>query len=133
MNLFFALAVAVAGAAVSFQSAANAGLSARAGLGPALIINTSIVLVCTIAFFFASGSSATFLPPNTPWPLYIGGFCGFSIILAAAFVVPRIGAGRAAALMVLGQGAAALVLDHFGLLGLSRQPVSLSRIAGFLL
>jgi transporter family-2 protein len=55
------------------------------------------------------------------------------IILASAFVFPRIGAGPAVALMVLGQGAAALAIDHFGLMGLAREPVSLSRIGGFAL
>lgn len=133
MNLLFALAAIVAGVAVSFQGAANAGLSSRTGLGPALIINTSIVLLCTFAFFFATRSTATFFPSGTPWHFYIGGFGGFTVILVAAFVFPKIGAGEAAALMVLGQGAAALAIDHFGLMGLSREPVSLSRIGGFML
>jgi bacterial/archaeal transporter family-2 protein len=133
MNLLFALAAIVAGVAVSFQSAANAGLSSRTGLGPALIVNTSIVLLFAFVFFFATRSTATFFPSGIPWFLYIGGFCGFTIILAAAFVFPKIGAGQAAALMVLGQGAAALAIDHFGLMGLSREPVSLSRIGGFML
>jgi len=133
MNLFLALAALVAGAAASFQAAANAGLSARTGLGPALVINTTIVLLCTFVFFFATRSTAPFFPAGTPWSLYVGGFCGFTIILAAAFVFPRIGAGPAAALMVLGQGASALAIDHFGIMGLSREPVSLSRVGGFLL
>jgi bacterial/archaeal transporter family-2 protein len=133
MNLLLALAVTFAGAAVSFQSAANASLSARIGLGASLIINTIIVLLCTFVFYFATRSTATFFPAGTPWTLYIGGFCGFSIILAAAYVFPRIGAGPAIALMVLGQGAAALAIDHFGLMGLSQAPASLSRISGFML
>src|SRR5689334_21172300 len=134
MNLLLALAVTFAGAAVSFRSAANASLSARIGLGASLIINTVIVLLCTFVFYFATRSAAaTFFPACTPWTLYIVGFCGFSNILAAAYVFPRIGAGPAIALMVLGQGAAALAIDHFGLMGLSRAPVSLSRISGFML
>jgi bacterial/archaeal transporter family-2 protein len=133
MNMLLALAATVAGVAASFQAAANAGLASRTGLGPALIVNTTVVLLCTFVFFFATHSAATFLPTGTPWSLYIGGFCGFTIILAAAFVFPRIGAGSAAALMVLGQGAAALAIDHFGLMGISRESVSLSRISGFML
>lgn len=133
MNILFTLAAAGAGVAASFQAAANAGLSGRAGLGAALIVNTSVVLLCTFVFFFASGSPATFFPAGTPWPLYIGGLCGFTIILVAAFVFPKIGAGPAVALMVLGQGGAALAIDHFGFMGISREPVSLSRIGGFAL
>jgi transporter family-2 protein len=133
MNLLLALAATVAGVAASFQGAANAGLSSRTGLGPALVVNTTVVLLCTFVFFFITRSTATFFPPGTPWSYYIGGLCGFTIILAAAFVFPRIGAGPAAALMVLGQGAAALAIDHYGLMGLSREPVSLARISGFVL
>ena len=131
MNVLFAFAAAGAGVAAAFQGAANAGLSARAGLGAALVVNTSIVLIGTLVFFVASGSRATFFPAGTPWSLYIGGLCGFAIILVAAFVFPRIGAGPAVALMVLGQGAAALAIDHFGLMGLPREPMSLSRVGGF--
>ena len=42
----------------------------------------------------------------------------------------KIGAGSAIALLVLGQGAAAMAIDHFGLMGFARQPVSFSRLAG---
>ncbi|HVU28613.1 MAG TPA: DMT family transporter [Verrucomicrobiae bacterium] len=133
MNLFFALAAIAAGVATAFQSAANGGLSARTGLGPALVVNTSIVLFGAFVLFFTTRSTATFFPAGTPWSLYAGGFCGFTIILAAAFVFPKIGAGQATVLMVLGQSAAALAIDQFGLMGLSREPVSLSRIGGFML
>jgi len=133
MKFWFALAAFAAGVATTVQAAANAGLAGRAGLGAALIVNTSIVLAGAFVFFFASGARATFFPAGTPWYLYVGGLCGFVVILAAAFVLPRIGAGTAVALMVLGQGAAALAMDHFGLMGLAREPVSLARVGGFAL
>lgn len=133
MMFLFALAAVAAGAAAAFQAAANAGLAARAGLGPALVLNASVVLAGTLAFFLASGARATFFPAGTPASLYVGGLCGFVIILAAAFVLPRIGAGTAVALMVLGQGAAALAIDHFGLLGLASTPISWARVGGFAL
>src|SRR5437660_12855339 len=72
MNLFLVLAAAIAGVAASFQGAANAGLSSRAGLGPALIVNTTVVLLCAFAFFFATRATATFFPAGTPWCFYIG-------------------------------------------------------------
>ena len=133
MNLLFALAAFAAGVATALQAAANAGLAARAGLGAALVLNTVVVLTGAIAFFLVSGGRATFFPAGTPWWLYIGGLCGFAVILAAAFVFPKIGAGATVALMVFGQGAAALVIDHFGLMGLARHPVSLVRIGGLAL
>jgi len=132
-KLFYLLAAAGAGVAAAVQSAANAGLSARANLGAALIVNTVLVLIGCLAFFFATGSAPVFFPPGAPWFLYIGGLCGFVFILANAFVFPKIGAGTAIALLVLGQGAAALAIDQFGLMGLARHPVSFSRLAGLAL
>jgi transporter family-2 protein len=132
-NLIFVLAAAGAGVATAIQGAANAGLSAQAGLGAALVINASVVLIGSLVFFFAGGSPAIFFPDGTPWSLYTGGLCGFAIILAAAVVFPKIGAGPAVALMVLGQGIAALAIDHFGVMGLPRAPLTLARIAGFAL
>lgn len=133
MKLLFALAAVGAGVATALQAAANGGLGARAGLGATLVLNTCIVLVGALGFFVASGSRGTFFPADTPWFYYIGGFCGFAVILAAAFVLPRIGAGTAVALMVLGQALAALAIDHFGALGVPREPVSLTRLGGFAL
>jgi len=133
MKILYALAAMGAGVAASFQGAANSGLAARTGLGAALVINTTLVLVGSLVFYFATGSPAIFFPAGTPWFLYIGGLCGFVFILANAFVFPKIGAASAVALLVLGQGAAALALDQFGLMGLARQPISFSRLAGLAL
>jgi len=130
--LFGALAV-LAGIAGSFQSSANAGLSQKIGLGAALVVNTSIVLAGTLIFFFARGLHANFFPAGTPWTLYIGGLCGFVIILSLAFVFPKIGVAWAIALVVLGQSAAALVIDHYGLMGMPKDPITLSRVAGIVL
>ena len=44
--------------------------------------------------------------------------------------VPRLGAAMTITLMVAGQLALSLLLDHFGALGVPRQPLNLGRIAG---
>lgn len=132
-QIVFGVIAIAAGIAASFQSAANAGLSARIGLGAALVVNTSVVLVATIAFYLTSGRSAAFFSAGAPWYLYLGGLGGFVVILSLAFLFPKIGAALAIALLVLGQGVAALAIDHFGLLGMPQVPVTLGRIGGLLL
>ncbi len=133
MKLLFAVLAVFAGIAATFQASANAGLSQRVGLGAALVINTTIVLAGTLVFFVGRGPHANFFPTGTPWTLYIGGACGFVIILCLAFVFPLIGAAWAIALVVLGQCAAALVIDHYGLLGMPKDPITISRAAGLAL
>jgi bacterial/archaeal transporter family-2 protein len=133
MKVLFALLAVLAGIAGTFQASANAGLSQKVGLGAALVVNTAIVLTGTLVFFVARGPHTNFFPAATPWTLYIGGACGFVIILSLAFVFPKIGAAWTMALVVLGQSAAALVIDHYGLLGMSRDPITISRAAGLAL
>lgn len=133
MKILFAVLAVLAGIATALQASANAGLSQRVGLGAALVLNTLIVLAGTLVFFVARGPHANFFPVGTPWALYIGGACGFVIILCLAFVFPRIGAAWAIALVVLGQAAAALIIDHYGLLGMPRDPITISRVAGLAL
>jgi transporter family-2 protein len=55
------------------------------------------------------------------------------VILSLAFVYPKIGAALAVALLVLGQSAAALAIDHFGLMGMPSVPVTVSRVLGLAL
>jgi transporter family-2 protein len=124
-----ALAIA-AGAAAALQAATNAGLSKTAGLGPALVVNTVIVLIGAVGLWAALGAETTFFPAGASWTLYLGGLFGFVIIASLAFVFPKIGAAYAVALMVGGQCVAALVADHFGLLGMPRDPLTLQRVVG---
>jgi len=130
--LFAALAVC-AGIASVIQSAANAGLSQKTSLGVTVVMNTSIVMAGSLAFFFASGSRANFHPVGTPWFFYIGGFCGFIIVLSLAFIFPKLGAPLTTGLLVFGQSIAALAIDHYGLMGMPRDPASLPRVAGLAL
>jgi bacterial/archaeal transporter family-2 protein len=132
-KILFLLYATAAGVASVVQSAANAGLASRIGLGSALVANTLIVLVGTFVVYFAEGAHRSPFSPDVPWSLYVGGVCGFAFLLSLAFVFPRIGAAVAIALVVLGQGAAALAIDHYGLLGMPREPVTPLRIAGLVL
>lgn len=109
------------------------GCRRGSGWGAALVVNTSIVLLASLILYFARGPHGSFFPSGTPWSLYVGGICGFIIISSLAFVFPKIGAAVAIALVVLGQGVAALVIDHFGLMGMPKEPVTLARIGGLVL
>jgi transporter family-2 protein len=129
-KLLLALLAICAGIAASIQSAANAALAQRTGFGAALVINTCVVMVGALALLFARGSRANFHPAGTPWSLYIGGVCGFIIIATLAFIFLKIGAAVAMGLVVLGQSVSALAIDHFGLMGMPRDPISVVRVIG---
>ena len=130
MQFFFGVSAQAAGAAAAVQSAANGGLAQRIGLGGALVINTSIVLAGSVALWLATGARTALFQTGTPAVFYLGGVFGFVIIAGMASSLPRLGAGAAVSLMVLGMGLAALAIDHFALFGAERQPATLARLAG---
>lgn len=133
MQLLFAALAVAAGIAVAFQGATNQGLQKSAGIGPALIVNTVIVLAGAIGLWLATGARTRFFPAGVSWTLYLGGVFGFIIIAAAVVVFPRLGAAYAIALMVCGQCLAAMLIDHYGLMGMEKSPVTLQRVIGVVL
>jgi transporter family-2 protein len=94
------------------------------------VINTIVVLLASVGLWVATGAPTTFLPAGTPWTLYLGGVFGFVIVASLTVVFPKIGAAYAIALMVGGQCLAALVVDHYGLIGMPREPMTLQRLIG---
>jgi transporter family-2 protein len=133
MKLILAALAVVAGAAVAFQAATNQGLLKSVGIGPALVINTLVVLIGATGLWLGTGARTTFFPAGASWTLYLGGVFGFIVITAAVVVFPRLGAAYAVALMVCGQCLAALIIDHYGLMGMEKSPATLQRMIGVLL
>jgi transporter family-2 protein len=76
----------------------------------------------------ASPSSETLR--QTPWWNWIGGPLGALIVLGGATLVSELGAALFLALVVAGQLLTSLLLDHFALLGLPEQPMTLGRVLG---
>lgn len=130
LKVLLALLALVAGVAVALQAASNSGLRSFTGLGPALVINTTIVLMGAIALWLGLGAKTNFFPAGAPWTLYIGGVCGFVIIATLAVAFPTLGAAWTISIVVLGQCVAALIIDHYGLLGMPQETVSLKRALG---
>ena len=101
-----------------------------------------LIGILTLAYFLTGKLAASMLglvkaeaspvwpPAGTPGTLFLGGVYGFIIVIGLAWAFPRFGGAWTIALFVLGQGATALAVDHFGWLGQARDPLSLARGAG---
>jgi bacterial/archaeal transporter family-2 protein len=61
---------------------------------------------------------------------WTGGIFGAIYIAISILLLPRLGAALVVALIVLGQMLGALAFDHFALLGVPENPVSLTRVVG---
>lgn len=123
----------IGGALLAIQAPTNAILGKASG-SPIVAAFISFV-IGTAALGAAIGATsgrlfATDLK-QVPWYAWLGGFYGAFFVAVAAFGAPRVGIGILLTAAIAGQLAAALVLDHYGMLGLERHPVTLTRALGF--
>ena len=129
--LIAALLIA-AGVATGLQPPTNALLS-RALLSP---INAAFVSFAVGTLVLGLAILALHTQPNwtatvgLPWYAWLGGVYGAFFVAAAAFAAPRIGVGPTVCLLIAGQAAAALAVDHFGLFGIVRHPINWTRALG---
>jgi len=71
---------------------------------------------------------------HTPWWVWAGGgLCGAAAVTAALIGIPKVSAGVVIAATVFGQLVAAVVIDHFGWLGVPQVRLNPWRIAGAIL
>ncbi len=131
-----ALVLAVIGGILLAVQAPTNALLGKASCSPVVAAFISF-LIGTIALGAAvAGTSGRLFDPSlkqVPWYAWLGGFYGAFFVAVAAFGAPRVGVGVLLTAAIAGQLAAALVLDHFGLFGLPRHPVTLTRAAGLVL
>ena len=75
------------------------------------------------------------LPQMQMMPIwqYTGGLLGATMLFGSILVGPRLGAATLVALVLAGQLSAAVIFDHFGVLGFSAKAVTLPRIFGIML
>jgi transporter family-2 protein len=126
------LLAVLAGALLAVQAPTNA-LLARPLDSPITAALASFV-VGTVAL----GLLAWLLPSRPDWPgvralpwyAWLGGLYGAVFVVVAAFGAPRIGVAALLTAMVFGQLTMAVLLDHYGVLGLERQAITLPRLAG---
>lgn len=132
---FYLLAALAGGAILPVQVALNTLL--RRYVGEPMQVTfisylagtlTSLVF-CIVARYQIPASTAL---AQTSWWMWIGGCLGTLYVWSTIFATPRIGAALALALTIAGQMIAALFLDHFGAIGLTKYPASPIRIAGVL-
>ena len=133
MKSTYLLLSVVAGVLVPYQAAVN-GMLNKYMDNPlqASLVNFAggVVFVVLMLLFLRPAVPALDTLESVPWYLYFGGLLGVCFVTIALLSVPRIGGTAFLAAMLTGQMAGALVMDHFGLLGVPVHLISLKRLAG---
>lgn len=134
-NLLYAALALLAGATAPVQAGINSRLR-ETWAGDAVMASFISFLVGTAVLFcylVASRAPWPGLPVRVPWWQWTGGALGAFFVTMTIFLSWRLGATAMFALLVAGQLAASLVLDHYGLLGYPVQPLSWQRVLGVIL
>ncbi len=131
---FVALAVLI-GTLMPVQAGLNAELTRflkHPYLGAFISLSVGAALVSVFVLInggFGDIKRLGQVPPH----LYLGGILGAIFVGSSLFFIPKMGATAMIAAFVTGQLIGSLIIDHYGLLGLSPNPVTMTRIFGVIL
>lgn len=123
----------LAGVSVVIQQVLNANL--RSELNSAVwsgFMSYFLGLLCMVllAVMLREPIPSTAVLARIPLWAWTGGIFGAVFIGLAILVAHQLGAAALIALLVTGQMIAAIVLDHFGWLGLPQRPIDIARVIG---
>ncbi len=120
------------GAGLTIQVGMNA--TVRLTLGSpviATIVNFGVGLAALVLLAVATG--ARVVPgsaASVPAWAWFGGLLGAAYVAATTVLGPKLGAAALLALTLAGQMVAALLVDHYGVIGFPQNPVTPARLAG---
>ena len=127
--------VAVAGLLVGAQPPVNARLGRTIGSLPAAAFSfmAGTIVLLLIASLTSEGLGSFANVGKAPWWALIGGLLGAVYVTTAILTVRTLGVSGLTAIVITGQLTAAVLIDRFGLLGIAKQPIGLTRILGLVL
>jgi len=124
----------LAGGLVAMQAPINGRLGIATG-GVQAAFFSFVIGGVALAFFaaaFAGGFSGLSAVRSLPLVYLLGGLCGAVYVVTALTAVKTLGAGGVTVATIAGQLTLSLLIDHFGWLGVEKNPVSVTRLLGVL-
>lgn len=132
--IVYALMALAGGVALSLQAAINSRLSAGVGGQPlvASMASFSIGALClgAAALAVADWHSVSTHIAQQPWWRWLGGFLGAGFVFTSVFLAPKLGVTNVMFLFIIGQLAAGMVIDSFGLIQMPMRPAEWWKFAG---
>lgn len=136
MNIVYFIFAFLVGVATSVQSGVNSSLRQLVAhpIQAALIsFGSGFVVLTAVSLVLRAPVPAWETLRDISWWKWTGGLLGAIYVTTVIITVPRIGAGNLLSLSVAGQLLAAVILDHYGLLGFKEHGLTLWRLMGVLL
>lgn len=123
---------ALVGAGLTIQVGMNATVRFAIG-SPVLAAIVNFVVGLGALAIIAVASGARWAPGSTaavPAWAWFGGLLGAAYVASTTVLGPRLGAAALLALTLGGQMVAALIVDHYGVIGFPQSPITPSRLVG---
>jgi transporter family-2 protein len=127
------LIAAMSAFVIPFQAIINSRLGKLSGnpvFAAVVSFTGGTIALGIILLFWSRGIPKMPAGVRIPWYLYIGGLLGAVYVTTALTLVPKIGTANFIAATIVGQLVMSMVIDHFGLMGIEKNPISLTKVAG---
>ncbi len=123
------------GAVVAAQAPLNSELGRTVGGLQASVIALGVSFAAIVALTAITGGLGGLADAgDAPWWVLVGGgLVGALYVSSIVWTVRALGAGGLTAATIAGQLALAVVIDHFGWLGVARSPITAAKVVGIAL
>ena len=126
---------AVVGGCIALQAPINSQLGKAVGTFQAAFVSFAIgtALLLGIAALAKGSLGQVGEARHVAWYYLTGGLLGAAYVTTVLVTVRTLGAGGVVAATIAGQLTMSVVVDHFGWLGVERQPITAARVVGIVL
>jgi transporter family-2 protein len=125
---------AVVGGLIALQAPINSNLGKTVGTFQAAFVSFAIgtVVLAVIAALAKDGFSHVGDARHLTWYYLTGGVLGAIYVTTVLVTVRHLGAGGVVAATIAGQLAMGVVVDQLGILGVEKDPVTVTKVVGVL-
>lgn len=121
------------GISVGLQSPIAGAMSQQiGGAASSLIVHLSGAFFSAVLLSLRGGENIGAWR-TLPWYMLVSGIFGLILYLTLSHTLPRVGAGTAVMLIIIGQLLIGLLIDHFGWFNAPLRPIDATRIVAVLL
>ena len=130
-NLILTVLIGVLGGlAVGVQGPIVSQMSQRIGtLASSFVVHVSGAFLSGLLLLALGGENIRNWR-SLSWYMFFSGSFGVVLYLTLNHTMPRLGATTALALIIIGQLVMGIIIDQFGLFGVSIRPIDLTRLVG---
>ena len=135
ITIIFPLLAFIGGAMTAYQPLINAKLTQHLdspiwGAFISFVVGTIALLIVGLV---VNGKFMQLETEGLKWWMWTGGLLGAVFVTVTIYVVPYMGVAAMIAVVIAGQLVAAALLDHFGILSESANPITWQKLAGLIL